>query len=606
MSDYDSYELEYSDESVVDFSDDNSIELDDIHEDVDYKVMYTFPSSKTSTGKPTHRMKYQTLNIEDIQKKLHVSVEKLANILHLDYGVCMALLCEYQWKEDKLMDDYMNAPNTDDFFKTYGLPRVKRVEGKGLITSKTEPDNICGICYCGPEPGQKMDFFSLSSCGHKFCADCYIQYIEAKNRDSVIKIECPFSDPKCRQRLVLSELSVLSEYKSNHDVKLMPRHQKDSKIITEDEIKKMYNFSEESSTGCNENGDIDSDEIRLNKKVYDYQQEVRRREREENETKHNISLVSKYWYNLATHYCLTHAKRYKHCPYPDCDSVVEFLGFDSDTVASLDELMELMLVPMVRCGNQHQFCFGCNENTHSPCPCIAVKKWLKKCEDDSETLNWLESHTKDCPKCSTLIEKNGGCNHMTCRKCHWEFCWVCMGDWVKHTSNYRCDQYVANDKNESFVNVRASLERYTFYFKVFNNQRLSYEKDRDMLLKFEVKIKELEPSMGASWIETNFYKECIRAILECRLTLKWSYAFLYFVPNCQGKSLIETAQWQLSNKVEELSKLFQDVEICDVIKRKSSFIKIKSAMLVAQDKFVETCVDIFTDANTLKHIKSFI
>ncbi|TID30603.1 hypothetical protein CANINC_000758 [Pichia inconspicua] len=558
MSDYDSYELEYSGESDVDVSDDNSIGLDDIHEDMQCQIMYTFPSSKTSTGNPTHRMKFQTLCMEDIQKKMHVIVQKLAETLNFDYGVCLTLLCLYQWKEDKLIDDYMNISNIDLFYERHGLRRPKEINSSDLITRETDP----AILY-----------------------------------------------PKCGQRLLLSDLSVLSEYKSRRDTKQGSIQQKKSQIITEDEVKKMYNFSDDDFDNYSYDTELDaeSDELILNKKVYDYQQEMSRREREEKKVKHNISLLSKYWYNLGTHYCLTHAKKYKHCPHPDCDNVVEFLGFDSDTVASLDEHMDMMLVPMVRCANQHKFCFGCNEASHSPCPCIAVKKWLKKCEDDSETLNWLESNTKDCPKCSALIEKNGGCNHMTCRKCHWQFCWVCMGDWANHCNNYRCGQYVATDKDESSAaNARASLERYTFYFKVFNNQRLSFEKDRDMLLKFEVKIKELEPSMGASWIETNFYKESIRAILECRLTLKWSYAFLYYVPSCRGKSLIETAQWQLSNKVEELAKLFQDVEICDVMKRKTSFIKIKSAMLVAQDKFVETCIDIFADANTLKHIKSRI
>lgn len=37
-----------------------------------------------------------------------------------------------------------------------------------------------------------------------------------------------------------------------------------------------------------------------------------------------------------------------------------------------------------------------------------MKAWIKKCQDDSETSNWISANTKDCPKCKSAIEKNGG------------------------------------------------------------------------------------------------------------------------------------------------------------------------------------------------------
>jgi ariadne-1 len=37
--------------------------------------------------------------------------------------------------------------------------------------------------------------------------------------------------------------------------------------------------------------------------------------------------------------------------------------------------------------------------------CFLVKKWLKKCQDDSETANWISANTKECTKCNTTIEK---------------------------------------------------------------------------------------------------------------------------------------------------------------------------------------------------------
>ena len=31
--------------------------------------------------------------------------------------------------------------------------------------------------------------------------------------------------------------------------------------------------------------------------------------------------------------------------------------------------------------------------------------------------------TSKCPKCDVPIFKNGGCAHMTCKSCKFEFCW---------------------------------------------------------------------------------------------------------------------------------------------------------------------------------------
>lgn len=62
---------------------------------------------------------------------------------------------------------------------------------------------------------------------------------------------------------------------------------------------------------------------------------------------------------------------------------------------------------------------------HRPLICKYVKLWEKKCADDSETSNWLMANTKECAKCNSTIEKNGGCNHMTCKKCRCEYkSWV--------------------------------------------------------------------------------------------------------------------------------------------------------------------------------------
>jgi hypothetical protein len=45
------------------------------------------------------------------------------------------------------------------------------------------------------------------------------------------------------------------------------------------------------------------------------------------------------------------------------------------------------------------------------------------------------SGCKPCPQCRFYIEKNEGCNHMTCGRCSHQFCWLCLSDWASGCSS---------------------------------------------------------------------------------------------------------------------------------------------------------------------------
>lgn len=42
----------------------------------------------------------------------------------------------------------------------------------------------------------------------------------------------------------------------------------------------------------------------------------------------------------------------------------------------------------------------------------------------------VREQTKPCPGCKFDIMKTGGCQHMTCGKCGFEFCWECKADYA--------------------------------------------------------------------------------------------------------------------------------------------------------------------------------
>mmetsp|Transcript_62783 Transcript_62783/g.53250 ORF Transcript_62783/g.53250 Transcript_62783/m.53250 type:complete len:90 (+) Transcript_62783:106-375(+) len=86
------------------------------------------------------------------------------------------------------------------------------------------------------------------------------------------------------------------------------------------------------------------------------------------------------------------------------------------------------------------------------------KDWLRFLDSESSYTKWLNLFTKMCPKCSQNIEKNSGCNHMTCQKsvggCGHEFCWLCLKEWRKHTE---CLTYQKFDQEEEMNKLSKSM-----------------------------------------------------------------------------------------------------------------------------------------------------
>ena len=45
---------------------------------------------------------------------------------------------------------------------------------------------------------------------------------------------------------------------------------------------------------------------------------------------------------------------------------------------------------------------------------------------DAKSEKWIKDNSKKCPSCKSDIQKNSGCNKMTCYRCQCSFCWLCL------------------------------------------------------------------------------------------------------------------------------------------------------------------------------------
>lgn len=99
----------------------------------------------------------------------------------------------------------------------------------------------------------------------------------------------------------------------------------------------------------------------------------------------------------------------------------------------------MMVCPLDSCG--FAFCRSCQEPWHSDSTCEQYKQWkLDNSDVDARYEEWARRNTKNCPGCGKPIQKNGGCNHMTCGQCGDEFCWICLEEYNGH-DNRSCERY---------------------------------------------------------------------------------------------------------------------------------------------------------------------
>jgi len=232
------------------------------------------------------------------------------------------------------------------------------------------------------------------------------------------------------------------------------------------------------------------------------------------------------------------------CPGPSCDCVA--VGSSADGLVGEGQC---------QCGTR--FCLQCGDIQHTPATCNMMVLWKEKCQDESETANWMLAMTKKCPKCSTRINKNGGCNHMTCSQCSFHFCWLCMQDWQIHGYERSCNTFEleqAKEKDSKRADAERELERYLHCYNRFQNHSQGQEFAKGELEKFEQKQEENEESDSS--FDWNALKDALSQLVECRRVLKYTYVVTYcLVDRPLQRELFEDQQGLLERFTEKLSEI---------------------------------------------------
>lgn len=110
-----------------------------------------------------------------------------------------------------------------------------------------------------------------------------------------------------------------------------------------------------------------------------------------------------------------------------CPSCTSFMNLDLVDSTEGSDLL---------CSCGMSVCVTCKTESHRGYTCRQNQAIVSKSGSDELLLELSkENGWKRCPKCSIVIEKKCGCDHMTCRNCSHQFCYKCLGPYRRCKCN---------------------------------------------------------------------------------------------------------------------------------------------------------------------------
>ena len=148
----------------------------------------------------------------------------------------------------------------------------------------------------------------------------------------------------------------------------------------------------------------------------------------------------------------------KLCPYPNCDSYLELKNIHNKDVT---------------CNNNHTYCFICLKEPHGNLSC-------KENDLDKSIIDYaMNNFVKKCPKCKIITEKNKGCNHITCTKCGYQWCWLCNNEYnINHFNVGKCKGFQFYQPKNDY-DIKLMMEGKINVNELSNSQR-QFDNDLDI------------------------------------------------------------------------------------------------------------------------------
>lgn len=248
----------------------------------------------------------------------------------------------------------------------------------------------------------------------------------------------------------------------------------------------------------------------------------------------NTRMKAKY-HQLITNGFMQNNRLIKWCISPNCSRAIQ--------------VEQARNQPAIRCLCGCLQCFQCSQEGHDMIPCTLVKKFNDVKAANLETASWIVLFSKQCPNCTIEIQKEAGCNHMTCRKCRYEFCWICFKNW-RGTGMHNCVVPESNAINAD--SLRRLIDCNTKYLTMAQSIKLDENMYKSQLTKQDLQAAD-------QWYKVDFVKEAVEVLLSSRRSLADSFIFTYIHFNANETQWIrfDLTQKNLLTATETLSRVLE-------------------------------------------------
>jgi ariadne-1 len=225
------------------------------------------------------------------------------------------------------------------------------------------------------------------------------------------------------------------------------------------------------------------------------------------------------------------------------------------------------------------FCFGCGEVPHRPATCDMLREWKKKAGggDEDMSVQLIATVSRPCPNCKSPIEKNDGCNHMSCVKCSYHFCWHCMGKFgsgplgsTDGYSTHKCNALFQPDKDT------LSLQNELKVFQHYNDRYLNHMKSRELvkqrLDEAPATVAQIMATGKHAFRHAQFIVRAYEQDIINRTTIMMSYVFGYYRARLTpfvNKDIFENLQGALERHTEILTAAVAKKSVAEVIRDES-------------------------------------